>query len=67
MGPRRESRDAVERRRALSRDPTLVALRYSVASRALMCEHVSCPTCSAGPGREGARGTQLPGRRIGTA
>jgi len=54
MGPRRESRDAVERRRALSRDPTLVALRYSVASRALMCEHVSCPTCSAGPGR-GAR------------
>jgi hypothetical protein len=58
MGPRRESRDAVERRRALSRDPTLVALRYSAASRALMCEgtcvvsHVLRGSAS-GPRREG--------------
>jgi len=69
MGPRRESRDAVERRRALSRDPTLVALRYSAASRALMCEHVvvSCPRLEV---RAEARGTQPPrhaGRKDVTA
>ena len=69
MGPRRESRDAVERRRALSRDPTLVALRYSAASRALMCEHVSCPTCSAGPrpGRGARDAASTPGRKDVTA